>query len=80
MNNIMRNFCLALYIFLFIKLCFNFVFSLSTYPLVTCDLTLVWGSALPDGRLMEHLVLMGGLKYTACLAWSCTQSVCALPS
>jgi hypothetical protein len=50
------------------------------FCLGTCDLTLVWGSALPDGRLMEHLVLMGGLKYTACLAWSCTQSVCALPS
>jgi hypothetical protein len=33
MNNIMGTFYLALYIFLFIKLCFSFVFSLSTYPL-----------------------------------------------
>jgi hypothetical protein len=45
-----------------------------------CDLTPVWGSALLDGRLMEQLVLMGGPKYTTCLAWSYTLSVCALPS
>jgi hypothetical protein len=44
------------------------------------DLTLVWGSALPDGCPLEQLVLMGGLKYTTCLAWSCTLSECALPS
>jgi hypothetical protein len=44
------------------------------------DLTLVWGSTLLDGRPLEQLVLMGGPKYTACLAWSCTLSMCALPS
>jgi hypothetical protein len=42
-----------------------------------CDLTFVWGSALPGGRTWEQLVLMGGPNYTAC--WSSTLSVCALP-
>jgi hypothetical protein len=42
-----------------------------------CDLTFIWGSALPGGRTWEQLVLMGGPNYTAC--WSSTLSVCALP-
>jgi hypothetical protein len=96
----MGTFCLALYIFLFIKLCFSFVFSPINLPpmllvlfshelLLVCvaqpyhgrdllevsmfysgayDLTLVWGSALPDGHPLEQLVLMGGPEYTTCLA------------
>jgi hypothetical protein len=50
------------------------VFCLGAY-----DLTLVWGCGLLDGHPMEQLVLMGGPKYTTCLAWFCTLSVCALP-
>jgi hypothetical protein len=50
------------------------------FCLGACDLTLVWGTALPDRCLLEQLVLMGGPKYIACLAWSCTLCVCALPS
>jgi hypothetical protein len=46
------------------------------FCLGACDLTLVWGSTLSDGRPLEQLVLTGGPKYTACLAWSCTLSVC----
>jgi hypothetical protein len=50
------------------------------FSLGSCDLTLVWGSALSGGRPWEQLVLMGGPNYTVYLAWSCTLSVCALPS
>jgi hypothetical protein len=50
------------------------------FCLGACDLTFVWGSALPGGHHWEQLVLMGGPNYTACLAWSCTLSMCALTS
>jgi hypothetical protein len=40
------------------------------FYLGACYITLVWGSALPDGRPLEQVVLVGGPKYTACLAWS----------
>jgi hypothetical protein len=38
------------------------------FCLGACDLTFVWGSALPGGRPCEQLVLMGGLNYIAYLA------------
>jgi hypothetical protein len=50
-------------------------FEIPVFCLGACDLTLVWGSAILDGRPLEHLVLIGGPKYTTRLAWSCTLSV-----
>jgi hypothetical protein len=56
------------------------ILEVPAFCLGACDLTFVWGSALPGGRPWEQLVLMGGPNYTACLAWSSTLNVCALPS